>query len=214
LHGKSPVAKHLNDVRGWGSKSGHYSVAEGYRIIKAIPHVPRNPAVWKYIWSFKSLPKVDHFAWTLAHNSALTADVLRRKGWEGPSHCPLCFAAEESSPHLFMSCPFASEVWNLVTHPWHTPLHFDDVSSLFCHWSLSPPVRTQAKDPLAFAWLILPKFTCWKLWLERNSRIFRGICSSPSQVVVKIKALLRDFIRSRPPLCLQSPLSREEEVWL
>ena len=32
-------------------------------------------------------------------------------------------------------------------------------------------------------------------------------------MVVKIKALLGDFIRSRPPLCLHSPLSWEEEVW-
>ena len=69
LNGKSSVSKHLKDVRGWGSNSGHYSVAEGYKSIKAIPNVPRNPAIWKYIWSPKSLPKVDHFAWTLAHNN-------------------------------------------------------------------------------------------------------------------------------------------------
>ena len=62
LNGKSPVAKHLKDVRGWGSKSGHFTVAEGYRSIKSIPNVPRNPAIWNYIWSTKSLPKVDHFA--------------------------------------------------------------------------------------------------------------------------------------------------------
>ena len=95
----------------------------------------------------------------------------------------------------------------------HTPLHFDDVASLFSQWSLSSPVGAHARDPLAIAWLTLPKFICWKLWLKRNNRIFRGTCSSPIQVVIKIKALLGDFIRSRPPLRLHSPLSRVEEVW-
>ena len=32
-------------------------------------------------------------------------------------------------------------------------------------------------------------------------------------MVASIKALLGDFIRSRPSLCLHSPLSRDEEVW-
>ena len=63
------------------------------------------------------------------------------------------------------------------------------------------------------AWLTLPKFICWKLWLERNNRIFRGTSISPIKVVVKIKALLGDFIRSRPPLSLHSPFSWEEEIW-
>ena len=56
---KAPLAKRLKDVRGWGSKSGNYTVAEGYKSIKAIPHVPRNPAIWNYIWGTKTLPKVD-----------------------------------------------------------------------------------------------------------------------------------------------------------
>jgi len=214
LHGKSPVAKHLKDVRGWGSKSGHYSVAEGYRSIKALPHVPRNPAIWKFIWSSKSIPKVDHFAWTLAHKSALTAEVLRRKGWEGPSRCPLCYAAEESSPHLFLACPFAAEVWELVSQPWNCPLQFEDVPSLFSQWHLSSLAGMQAKGPLAFAWTNLPKFTFWKLWIERNNRIFRGVCSAPIQVAAQVKALLGDCVRSHSPFCIQTPLSQDEEGWL
>ena len=62
LNGKAPLAKRLKDVRGWGSKSGQYSVADGYKSIKAVPNVPRNPTIWNYIWTTKFLPKVDHFA--------------------------------------------------------------------------------------------------------------------------------------------------------
>jgi len=176
--------------------------------------VPSSPVVWKYIWSFKSLPKVDHFAWLLAHNSVLTAEALRWKGWEGPSRCPLCLADEETSSHLFIFCPFAQEVLALMTSPSSISLQYEDISSLFSNWALSSPVSSHSKDFLGFSWLILPKFICWKLWLERNNRIFRGVCSSPSQVEVKIKALMGDYLCSQPVKLICSPLNSLEESWL
>jgi ribonuclease HI len=101
-----------------------------------------------------------------------------------------------------------------VIRPWHYPLNFADVPSLFCQWQLPSSANTQAKGPLAVAWTNLPKFTCWKLWLERNSRIFKDVCSSPSQVAVQVKAMLGDYIRSQSPFNIQAPLSMDEESWL
>jgi hypothetical protein len=138
---------------------------------------------------------------------------VHRKGWEGPSRCPLCLANEETTSHLFLSCPFTQEVWGLMTSPWSISLQFEEVSSLFNKWALTSPVSSHSKDFLGFSWLILPKFICWKLWLERNNRIFRGIFSSPPQVEVKIKALMGDFLRSQPAKFICSPLNSLEESW-
>eukprot|EP00253_Pinus_taeda_P024317 PITA_24317 len=111
LQGKSPSKATTKDKRGWGSLSGSFTVSEGYKRIIAVPYAPPNPAQWKFIWDFPSLPKIDFFCWTVAHQSILTRDNLRRRGMEGPSRCPLCLSDEETLSHLLLLCPFAQEVW-------------------------------------------------------------------------------------------------------
>eukprot|EP00253_Pinus_taeda_P026904 PITA_26904 len=140
LQGKSPSKANAKDKRGWGSISGQYTVAEGYKRIMAAPHVPPNPAKWKFIWDYPALPKIDFFCWTVAHHSILTSDNLRRRGMEGPSRCPLCKSDEETSNHLLLQCPFAKEVWRgvLLLEPSILDLP-DNIPALFRNWaSLSP----------------------------------------------------------------------------
>jgi hypothetical protein len=43
----------------------------------------------------------------------------------------------------------------------------------------------------------VPKVVCWKLWLERNSRIFRDIAGTPIQTSLKVKAMLGDLVASK-----------------
>jgi len=213
LQGKAPIALSLLDSRGWGDQAGVYSVAAGYRVIKAVPHVPPDPAIWKSIWSVKSLPKVDHFSWLLAHDSVLTMDVLKRKGWEGPSRCSLCLKNEETLNHLFLECSYAKEVWKIATSPWK-PKFPVNIPSLFGTWANLSPFSSHKKDKLACAWLTLPRFIFWKIWLERNSRIFRGISYTPLQVVIKIKSLLGDFLRFQPWQQIHPPLEPLEDSWI
>jgi len=86
LKGKSPLKEGKKDKRGWGVSSGVYSTTIGYHHTTAVPHVPPDPAIWTY----KSIPKIDLFVWTLAHRGILTGENLRRRDWEGPHKCPLC----------------------------------------------------------------------------------------------------------------------------
>jgi hypothetical protein len=113
LQGKSPLKKRKKDKRGWGQRSGPYSTAAGYLHIASIPHVPPDPTIWKATWTTKSIPKIDMFIWTLAHRGVLSGENLRRRGWEGPSRCPLCCQEEETTDHLLLGCPYAMEVWQL-----------------------------------------------------------------------------------------------------
>jgi hypothetical protein len=111
LQGKSPCKNSIKDSRGWGDSMGKYTAAAGYKAIQAIPHVPPDPSPWKTIWHFPSVPKIDMFSWTLTHKSALTSENLKKKGWEGPSRCPLCKDVEETADHLFIECVYTTEVW-------------------------------------------------------------------------------------------------------
>jgi hypothetical protein len=90
LQGKSPLKKRKKYKRGWGHRSGPYTTTVGYLHIALVPHVPPDPAICKATWTTKLVPKIDMFIWTLAHIGVLSGKNLRRKGWEGPSRCPLC----------------------------------------------------------------------------------------------------------------------------
>jgi len=40
LQGKSPLKASSKDKRGWGSLSGSYSAAEGYKSMMVVPSIP------------------------------------------------------------------------------------------------------------------------------------------------------------------------------
>jgi hypothetical protein len=51
----------------------------------------------------------------------------------------------------------------------------------------------------------LPKFICWKLWLERNNRIFNEVERLPSQVAIKARTLLAEAINGKPHIMNSGP---------
>lgn len=114
LQGKSLIKARKKDKRGWGSLSGAYTTTAGYKNLTAVPHVPPDPTIWRAIWTLKSIPKIYMFVWTLAHRSILIGENLQRRGWEGPSRCPLCTQEEETLDHLLLQCPYTKEVWQLA----------------------------------------------------------------------------------------------------
>jgi hypothetical protein len=215
LHGKSPIAANKKDHRGWGSHTGLYTVKEGYTVINSKPLAPPNPALWNEIWRAKCLPKIDMFIWTLAHNAILTGDNLRKKGWEGPTRCPFCVSKEETAAHLLLNCPFALEVWNLALAPWTSQVSIPaEISSLLIRWMESCPFSLNKKEQLKRCWASFPKVILWKLWLERNSRIFKGKFSSAAHVVAKAKAMLGDFLSSLHLPANKGVLTSIEEDWM
>jgi ribonuclease HI len=62
--------------------------------------------------------------------------------------------------------------------------------------------------------MTLPKLILWKLWLERNSQIFRNQSSTPAHVSVKAKALLDDCLTHLCPNTLPQTYSSPEDEWL
>ena len=170
LQGKAPLNQATCDKRGWGSKTGSFTAAEGYRSIMTVPHAAPNPIQWKFVWSTLSIPKVDLFCWNVVHRSILTVEHLRKRGLEGPSRCSLCKSDEENIDHLLLSCPFSREVWKeaLPVNPPNFNL-LDLTADLFTRWADCSPFQLSKKGLLKSAWMLLPKFIFWKLWLKRNN---------------------------------------------
>jgi hypothetical protein len=152
------------------------------------------------------------FVWTMAHRGILTGENLRRRGWEGPHRCPLCLQEEETTDHLLLSCVYSKEVWQLALgFTFELP---QEANILLQNWNSFCPFQTTKKGQISTLWRTLPKFILWKIWLERNNRIFRETKNSPAQVATKIKAY---FGETAPYFCKvknSKPLEPEEEHWI
>jgi ribonuclease HI len=210
-----PFCEKKKDKKGWGPRAGPYTTAVGYSQFGSVPQVLPNPAIWKAIWTVKSLPKIDMFVWTVAQKGVLLGENLRKRGWAGPTRCLLCCQEEETTNHLLLACPFAREVWKLsLGLRGLTPTLPQEILLLLSNWQALFPFRTTNQGHLSTLWRAFRKFTLLKIWLERNNRLFKEEKRTPAQVVVRINAL---FSESAPYFIKASnlrPLGQEEEGWI
>ena len=149
------------DCLAWSpSPKGRFTVAQGYATLDKNLHDLAEVNWWKKAWSFFSWPKCNFFVWLLAQQKCLTWENLRKRGFQGPSICFLCFHNEECASHLFFLCPFSREIWHRWWEAWrHGCIH---ATSLIDFWeSLGrPPTKTSF---LQIAWMIGPILILWNL---------------------------------------------------
>ena len=215
LQGKPPLKVSSKDKREWDSLLGSLSAVKGYKSMMVVPNIPSEPNQWKFISSFPSLPKIDFFRWRLAHKSILTRDNLRRHGMEGPSRCPLCVSDEETANHLLLMCPLAQEVWRGVLMLGPDKIELPrNILDLLRNWAKLSLLCLSKKGLLRTGWMRISKFTCWKLWLERNNRIFMEESGNPIRIITKIKALLGEAFEAKPAIRNGMILDSEEDQWL
>jgi hypothetical protein len=60
----------------------------------------------------------------------------------------------------------------------------------------------------------LPKFVMWKIWLERNNKLFNEKNWNPIQVATKTKALLSKALDAQTKLWNVENLESDEDQWL
>jgi hypothetical protein len=67
----------------------------------------------KYLWKMKVPLKTKIFMWFVQRKEILTKDNLLKRNWQGSSKCCFC-DHDETVQHLFVKCPFAKIIWQLV----------------------------------------------------------------------------------------------------
>lgn len=102
-----------DDVLAWSpNPKGTYTVASRYSRLMSSKMVLPEIQWWKTVWNKLSWPKCNYFIWMSAWNKCLTWDIIRKRGFHGPSICVMCGANEEDSSHLFFHCSFALQLWH------------------------------------------------------------------------------------------------------
>lgn len=71
-----------------------------------------SPELWKNIWKLQTPSKVKNFMWCLCQNALPTKDNLFRRKILPDPICPLCTHERETVEHLFLLCPWTSQIWS------------------------------------------------------------------------------------------------------
>jgi hypothetical protein len=213
LEDAAPVNRSMKDRWGWG-KTGVYTTAEGYNLLQASRNNSQTPAFWKDVWEPLAIPKVNFFFWTLVHNKILTGDNLEKRNIVGPHRCALCNNNAETTQHLFIDCNYAKEVWGLMLQDFQITIPPQNlVAELFASWNRIYPQRIPPKSFWRKIWTAIPKYICWQIWLARNQQIFKEVCLSPLQVMVKAKSSLLEAAQQQY-YKENHLLQPEEKKWL
>jgi ribonuclease HI len=128
------------------------------------------------------------------HNRALTWDNLRKRGFIGPSMCALCSLQEESKEHLFNGCQYSQKIWDygaqIMRKSQRNRSSINDTIENWNNISFTNPI-------LNLIWDLLPGFTLWQIWKERNKRIFHSQSSPPDATWTKVRAQVTETVRNK-----------------
>ncbi|PVH48090.1 hypothetical protein PAHAL_4G244300 [Panicum hallii] len=160
-------------------QSGQFSISSAYHA-QFIGAISTN--LNEIIWSAWAPPKCKFFSWLAVQDRIWTADRLQARGWMHNPACVLCRKVPEIGMHLFSKCRFTRSIWadisTWLAEPSLHPINWKQTASIHEWWSVLPEIQGVPRK--GFKSLVI--LVCWKVWLERNARIFNRT-EAPSFVV-------------------------------
>lgn len=136
-----------------------YHTKKAYKLL--LGEHPTSP-LFKWLWTGGNLGKHKFFFWLLLMDRLNTRNLLRRKNRHLEDYnCVLCnMLTEETSFHLFFTCPFTVACWSSINIHWNIALEPLD---MICQ------ARIDFNSPI-FREVVIT--ACWILWNTRNGVIF------------------------------------------
>jgi hypothetical protein len=120
----------------WGhTPQGFLSIKEAYKITTNY-HSLMKEEIWERIWKINHWPKVCTFLWLVIQNKILTWENLLKRGFTGPSRCPLCCIQEETTEHFLNQCTFSPRTYGTKWLQSCTLLKrkVESIKETFEHW--------------------------------------------------------------------------------
>jgi hypothetical protein len=137
------------------------------------------------IWKTKCMPRIKLFAWLLLNDRLNTRRILkrRRKVLDEGYNCVMCHnSEEETTAHLFFSCPAATNRWFALGIVWEENLSVDQKI-------------LQARPDFGHPFFMdIFMIGAWCIWKQKNEVIFED--KPPHLAVWKanFKALVLDHL--------------------
>ena len=138
-------------------------------------------ACHKPIWKSKAPPRCKFFMWLAVHGRCLTADNLERRNWPSNGTCTLCSSVPETCSHLFVHCDFIRQVWTRFRDWTGADFIIPKVNfSSMEDWWLK--AREGIPKPMKKNFDTIVILLHWRIWKERNARIFDNVATSADRV--------------------------------
>ncbi|XP_021764589.1 uncharacterized protein LOC110729176 [Chenopodium quinoa] len=174
----------MDDFVYWNySKDGTFSTKSAYAMLLGRLTVSHGSSDipsswWQKYWGLPLLPKLHCFGWKLLHNALPLGSILRLRGIPVDSTCVFCLQDQETQDHLFLDCPFISNLWSTAPN----------ISSLivcrdypFSIWVME--LVTNLRHSKSWETLVSLFSFFWSIWIARNHKVFRQAVISPALVL-------------------------------
>eukprot|EP00253_Pinus_taeda_P003378 PITA_03378 len=147
------------------SKFGQYTSKMGYdKIIE--DKKPKNlKSWWVSLWKLNAPPRTRLLMWNILENKVPTSSYLKKRAFSRSSRCVMCLQDEESTHHLFLTCPTIRTIWSQVIQTINLNVNWQgaDINTAWEQWWSIVVVEKPRKLPLLVSWYI---------WIKRNTIIF------------------------------------------
>lgn len=160
------------------TESAAFSVGSAYRMFFL---ANAGFACAKPIWKSKATPRCKFFMWLVVHKRCQTTDNLQSRGWPNDPCCQLCHSKLEDCTHLFVHCRYTQLVWTRIKQ-W-SGANFTIPSESYTStedWWIS--ARQQIPKTRRRVFDTITTLIHWRIWKERNARVFDQQASSVDKV--------------------------------
>lgn len=179
-----PSSFDKQDVLCWlPNASGDYTSKSCYATARESAHnrVLEDFPWRKCVWNLNTPPKVKTFLWRATNGALPVGSVLLTRGLHAEASCKRC-GELETPLHLFLTCPFAARVWDLI--PALFKPEIDTTSSV--RELLLSNTRIVNLPPTGLANSQIYPWLYWHLWKARNKFIFEDRSWIEKELVVKV----------------------------
>lgn len=164
------------------TKSGIYSTKTGYALNKLNPEQTVDEAFkWQTnVWQVKTSSKLKTFLWKTVAKALPVRTALTSRGILTEVRCKVCGELGDEL-HIFLHCPFAKRVWDLVpTVPTLQQHSLASMKELLteAHRMTNLPPSGVPNSPI-YPWVL------WFLWKARNQHIFNERIFTEEDIVLK-----------------------------
>jgi len=144
------------------------------------------------IWNTKIPPKIQFFAWLAIQGRCSTADILLKKHIQCNPICSLCHIHPETAVHLLGQCSFSGSIWSVIFGRYVIASRRPSpLEPSLEQWWLEEVTNKSKADATKLSSVIM--CTWWRIWKERNNRIFNAKACNALQICDLISEDLRDW---------------------
>ncbi|KAG5565583.1 hypothetical protein RHGRI_001484 [Rhododendron griersonianum] len=169
------------------TRDGQFSAISAWQALRvSYPTVPWAGSVWFP----HHVPRWAFIVWIAFLGRLSTMDILCSWGLGTTASCSLCLNGVETHEHLFFSCPYSKEVWQVVlskNHITRSALGLLGEIDWVCSRMSGASIRCRVYK------LSLAASIYW-IWRERNNRVFQGkSLPAPllsSHIIAEVRACL------------------------